>query len=141
MHKNGPIIVIEDESDDQELLSEIFTELKVPNLLKFFTSCMHAFDYLLTTLEKPFLIISDVNLPAMTGLELCQKIMDNNVTKVKSVPFVFLTTSSDRQTISRAYEMPVQGFFVKPSSIAELKDMIKLIIDYWKTGRSPYDDR
>ena len=137
MLKKGPIIVIEDDADDQELMNEIFRELQVPNLVKFFNSCFQAFDYLLSTIEKPFLIISDINLPAMTGLELYKKIMSNDSLRVRTIPFVFLTTSSDSQTISKAFEMPVQGFFVKPSSIPELKDMMRMIIDYWKICRHP----
>jgi CheY-like chemotaxis protein len=138
MPLRGPIIIIEDDADDQELLNEIFSELQIPNFLKFFNSCMQAFDYLMTTIEQPFLIISDINLPAMTGLELCKKIMENKLLKIKSIPFVFLTTATDRQTIEQAYEMPIQGFFVKPSSIYELKDMLRKIIDYWKICRRPY---
>jgi len=63
MPKSGPIIIIEDDKDDQELLNEIFIELKIPNIVRFFNSCVQAFDYLITTLERPFLIISDINLP------------------------------------------------------------------------------
>ena len=137
MLKKGPIIIIEDDADDQELMNEIFRELQVPNLVKFFNSCLQAFDYLLTTMEKPFLIISDINLPAMTGLELYKKIMSNDLLRARTIPFIFLTTSSDSQTIAQAFEMPVQGFFVKPSSIHELKDMMRMIIDYWKICRHP----
>lgn len=137
MFKKGPIIIIEDDADDQELMNEIFRELEVPNLVKFFNSCLQAFDYLLTTIEKPFLIISDINLPVMTGLELYKKIMSNDLLRVRTIPFIFLTTSSDSQTIAKAFEMPVQGFFVKPSSIPELKDMMRMIIDYWKICRHP----
>jgi CheY-like chemotaxis protein len=138
MHKNGPIIVIEDDADDQELLNEIFRELKIPNFVRFFNSCMNALDYLLTTIEKPFLIISDINLPAMTGMELCKKITDNESLKVKSIPFVFLTTTSDQKVITEAYKMFVQGFFVKPTSMHELKNMVRMIVDYWNICRNPY---
>lgn len=137
MPKNGPIIIIEGDFDDQEILREIFLELKIPNLLKFFNSCLTAFDYLLTTIEKPFLIISDINLPAMTGLEFCKKIMDNELLRKKKIPFVFLTTTSDHKVIASAYDMFIQGFFVKPSSIKELKDMIGKMIDYWKVCKHP----
>lgn len=136
--RSGPIIIIEDDADDQELLVEIFKELQVPNIVKFFNSCLQAFDYLLTTIEKPFLIISDINLPAMTGLELCKKIMENEFVKTKSIPFVFLTTTSDHKVVAQAYEMFVQGFFVKPGSIKELKEMIMMIVNYWKVCRHPY---
>ena len=138
MAKNGPIIIIEDDADDQELLNEIFRELGIPNFIKFFNSCLHALDYLLSSMEKPFLIISDINLPAMTGLELCRKITENESLKAKSIPFIFLTTTNDQKVITEAYEMFVQGFFVKPASIQELKDMIRMIVDYWKICRSPH---
>lgn len=137
MPKNGPIIIIEDDADDQELLTEIFMELEIPNLLRFFDSSLQAFDYLLTGLEKPFLIISDINLPVMTGLELYKMIHGNESLKKKIIPFVFLTTTSDHKVIAQAYEMFVQGFFVKPASIQELKEMIRMIVDYWKICRRP----
>lgn len=137
MSKGGPIIIIEDDTDDQELLNEILKELQVPNVVKFFNSCLQAFDYLLTTIEKPFLIISDINLPAMTGLELCKKIMTNELVRMKSIPFIFLTTTSDHKVISEAYQMFVQGFFVKPTSIKELKETVGMIVNYWKVCRHP----
>jgi CheY-like chemotaxis protein len=137
MPKSGPIIIIEDDADDQELLKEVFRELQVPNLTRFFDSCASAFNYLLTTIERPFLIISDINLPAMTGLELCKKVFENKALKMKSIPFVFLTTSSDHNLIIEAYQMFVQGFFVKPTSIRELKETIRVIVDYWKVCRQP----
>ena len=140
MLKNGPIVIIEDDADDQELLNEIFRELQVPNLVRFFNSCVSALDYLLTTIEKPFLILSDINLPAMTGLELCRQITENKSLKIKTIPFVFLTTTNDQRVILQAYQMFVQGFFVKPSSIMELREMIRMIVDYWKVCRNPVTD-
>ena len=137
MSKNGPIIIIEDDADDQELLKEVFKELQVSNILKFFDSCVHALNYLVTTMEKPFLIISDINLPAMSGLEFCKKIVESESLKMKSIPFVFLSTTSDQNVVKQAYQMFVQGFFVKPGSIQELKDTIRMILDYWNLCRHP----
>jgi len=137
MPKSGPIIIIEDDADDQELMIEIFKELEVPNLVKYFNSCINALDYLVSSLEKPFLIISDINLPAMTGLELCQRIMENKSLRSKSIPFVFLSTSNDQNVIANAYQMSIQGFFVKPGSIDELKNIVRMTVDYWKVCRHP----
>lgn len=137
MAMSGPIMIIDDDSDDRELLNEILKELKIPNLTRFFDSCKHALDYLLTTIETPLLIISDINLPAMTGLEFCKKIMENESLRLKNIPFVFLTTSNDQKVIAEAYGMSVQGFFVKPTSIGELKNLMRMIIDYWTLSRRP----
>jgi CheY-like chemotaxis protein len=137
MPKNGPIIIIEDDHDDQEVLKEVLEELKIPNLLRFFSSCSHAFDYLLTTLERPFLIISDINLPAMTGMELKQKINENEYLRKKAVPFVFLSTNSEQNVVAKAYEILAQGYFVKPVKLFDLKEMLLKIINYWKISSHP----
>lgn len=137
MPKSGPIIIIEDDADDQEILQEVFSELKIVNILRFFDSCFKALDYLLTTIEQPFLIISDINLPLMTGLQLRQEINQNDYLKKKSIPFIFLSTNPDLKIIRIAYEMMAQGYFVKPSSQSELKETMKMIVDYWKICRHP----
>lgn len=138
MPRNGPIIIVEDDLDDSELLKDIFEELKVPNILKFFNSCVVAFDYLLNTLEKPFLIISDINLPAMSGLDFLRKINENEHLRKKSVPFIFFSTTSNNDIIQQAYRMPVHGFFVKPTSVDEQRQMMKMIVDYWKFSKIPF---
>lgn len=137
MPKSGPIIIIEDDADDREILNEIFSELQIPNLIRFFNSCVIALDYLISTIERPFLIISDINLPAMTGLEFCRKIGENELLRVKTIPFVFLTTTNDPKVVKEAYQMFIQGFFVKPTSMKELKDTIRMIVDYWKVSKLP----
>lgn len=137
MPRSGPIIIVEDDSDDSELLKDVFEELQVPNILRFFNSCLLAMDYLLTTLEKPFLIISDINLPAMSGLDFLKKIHENEQLKRKSIPFIFLSTTSNNEIIHQAYRMPLHGFFVKPTSLEEQKQLIKMIVDYWKFSKIP----
>lgn len=137
MPKTGPIIIIEDDRDDQELLKEVFEDLKVPNILRFFDSCVAALDYLLTTLEKPFLIISDINLPAMSGFDFLKRIHDNRCLKMKCIPFIFLTTASNNAIVQQAYQMPSQGFFVKPLTAGQFRQTIAAIIEYWKTASTP----
>ena len=137
MPKSGPIIIVDDDHDDQELLKEAFEELKVPNILRFFDSCVSALNYLLTTIERPFLIISDVNLPAMSGFEFLKRIQQNQTLKNKCIPFIFLTTTSNNQIIQQAYQLAAQGFFVKPVTGEQLKQTIHAMIHYWKVSSVP----
>ena len=137
MYKDRSIIVIEDDADDRELLKEVFEELKMGKFTRFFDSCLAALDYLLTSVEKPFLIISDINLPALTGLDFLKKINENEQLRKRSVPFVFLSTAGDKNIISKAYKMFAQGFFVKPLTVADLKRTIQIIVDYWSICRYP----
>jgi two-component SAPR family response regulator len=134
MPASGPIIIVEDDMDDQEILREVFEELKIPNILRFFDSCKKVFDYLVTTIERPFLIISDINLPAVTGIELKQQINGNDCLRKKSIPFIFLSTTREDSVISKAYEVLVQGYFVKPTKLDDLRVLIRMIFEYWRTA-------
>ncbi len=140
MLKTGPIIIIEDDKDDQDLIGEAFQELEIPNRIDFYSNCQKALDYLLTTKEQPFLILSDVNLPGMNGTELRRIINQTEYLRIKSIPFVFFTTTATRGAVMEAYQLMVQGYFQKPMSTGEIKRNLKLIIDYWQNCLHPNSD-
>jgi CheY-like chemotaxis protein len=136
--KAGPIIVVEDDADDQKTFEEILVELHVPNKVLFFNSCLKAWEYLKETTDQPFIIFSDVNLPKQTGLEFKQRIDEDEYLRRKSIPFIFYSTSADQAVINKAYTtLSVQGFFKKSNSYKEIREDIRLIIDYWKSCRHP----
>jgi CheY-like chemotaxis protein len=138
MAKSGPIVVIEDDTDDQGILKDVLKELKVENELIWFAKADDAFTYLKTSSQQPFLIFSDVNLPGQNGIEFKRRIDADPALRKKSIPFVFYSTYVDQQAVNTAYtEMTVQGFFQKNDSYSEIKTNIKLIIDYWLACRHP----
>jgi len=49
----------------------------------------------------------------------------------------FLSTSANKKAVEEAYEMMIQGYFEKPSSMKELKDIIKMIFYYWEVCKHP----
>jgi DNA-binding response OmpR family regulator len=55
----------------------------------------------------------------------------------KSIPFLFLTTTSAQAVVLESYEMISQGFFTKPNSMEELKKVIQMILNYWKIAKHP----
>jgi CheY-like chemotaxis protein len=137
MSKNGPIILIEDDIEDQEFTKEIIRELGMKNEVICFSKCDEAFAYLITEGSTPFIILSDVNLPKMSGIELKEMIDNNRTLRRKSIPFIFYSTSADVDTVNNAYEKRVQGYFIKGSNFAEMKDTLNLIFAYWIKCRHP----
>ena len=136
--KSGPIIIVEDDIDDKELLESVFHDLKIPNRLNWFRKSGEAFTYLKTTGDQPFLIFSDVNLPVENGIEFKRRIDADPHLRQKRIPFVFYSTSADQRTVNTAYtEMTVQGFFQKENRYEEIKKCIDLIVKYWKMCRHP----
>ncbi len=137
MKDSGPIIIVEDDKEDQEVLSEVFSELKIPNEIKFFKEGTGVLDYLRTTSDKPFIIITYINMPMMNGLELRAEIIKDDYLRKKSIPFVFLSTTDGSRIIDKVYELQVQGFFQKEFSYQAVSNQIKLIIEYWAKCKHP----
>ncbi|MEO7988059.1 MAG: response regulator [Chryseolinea sp.] len=137
MNKIGPIVVIEDDGDDQELLTTVFKELDFKNEIIFFGDGEAALNYLIMSAVEPFLILSDINMPKLNGIELREKIHTNEDLRIKCIPYLFFSTNAEQKHVVDAYSKSVQGFFVKPSSFDKLKRTIKIIIEYWQECESP----
>lgn len=137
MNKGGPIIIIEDDTDDQEILTEIFKELKYENEIIFFSDGEAALDFLVNTAIEPFIIFSDINMPKLNGVELREKVHNNEDLRIKSIPYLFFTTSAEQKHVVDAYSKSIQGFFVKPAKYEHLKRTIRVIVEYWQECVSP----
>ncbi len=137
MNKTGPIIVIEDDVDDRLFLIEIFEELNFKNEIIYFEDGETALNHLIKEPIEPFIILSDINMPRLNGLELKEKIQNNENLRLKCIPYLFFTTSADQEHVIDAYSKSVQGFFVKPNNFHKLAAIIKKIVEYWQECESP----
>jgi CheY-like chemotaxis protein len=137
MNKQGPILVIEDDADDRDLLTMVFEELQYPNEIVFFSDGHQALDYLKEEHIYPFIILSDVNLPKLNGFELRKMVHTNEGLAAKCIPYLFFSTSVNKTAVYDAYTMSVQGFFLKPPSYGHLTQTIRKIVEYWQECYSP----
>jgi CheY-like chemotaxis protein len=137
MNKDGPIIIIEDDLDDQGVLIEIFKELNYKAEIIFFSDSIKALDYLISTDIEPFIVLSDINMPKLNGIELREKVHNNEDLRLKSIPYLFFSTSAEQQHVIDAYSRSIQGFFIKPNNYEKLKSTIRKIVEYWQECESP----
>lgn len=77
----------------------------------------------------PDLIVLDINLPRMNGMELLRVIKQHAVHK--SIPVVVFTTSSSSQDITLAYHNNVNSYIIKPGNLLAFISVVQAIIDYW----------
>lgn len=131
MNKRGPIIIIEDDLDDQFFLETVFKKLNYSNELVFFDNGETALEYLNSVDTLPFLILSDINMPKLNGFELRQKLKTDAALQLKCIPYLFFSTAANQPAVIEAYSMSVQGFFVKQNSLEELEKTISVIMEYW----------
>lgn len=137
MNKDGPIIIIEDDADDQDILDIIFKKLNYENEVIFFFDGNKALEYLTVSHTLPFLILSDINMPIVHGFALRDKVHNNEQLRLKCIPYLFFTTSASQRDVIDAYSKSVQGFFVKPHKIEHLERTIKRIVEYWQECMAP----
>jgi DNA-binding NarL/FixJ family response regulator len=137
MSTSRPVIILEDDIDEQELLAEAFKNINVEHPLRFFADGESFLHYLHTTVENPFLIISAINLHKLNGLEVRKQIQADDYLKSKGIPYIFFTVKDDRKVIHEAYNLTVQGYFIKKDKMEAIEKQLALIIDYWKQCRHP----
>ena len=139
INKSGPIIIIEDDADDQDVLTEIFKKLNYPNKILFFFDGEEALDFINKASDLPFLILSDINMPKLNGFALREKLKTDAKLNIKCIPYLFFSTALNQKSVIDAYSLSVQGFFVKQNSMLELEKTIFAIMEYWRRCAAPND--
>lgn len=137
MFKNGPVIIIEDDIDDQQFLKSVFTKLNYKNEVLFFINGEEALAYLKLPEIRPFIILSDIELPLLNGFDLREKLKTDEALHLRCIPYLFFTKAAEQQAVIDAYSLCVQGFFIKQTEISQLEKMISRIMEYWKQCATP----
>jgi DNA-binding NarL/FixJ family response regulator len=134
---NDLIIIIDDDEDDQHILQEVLRTIDNRYTTKLFSNCLDFIAYLRVTPDKPYLIICDVNIPRMNGIELKKLIDNDEFLNEKSIPFVFYSTAVTKVHVKEAYKLKTQGFFQKETSFEKVEATISLMLNYWRACYHP----
>jgi CheY-like chemotaxis protein len=128
------ILLVEDDEVDVTALRWAFDKLKIANPLVVAADGVEAWE-MLQKLPRPYLIITDINMPRMNGIELLRKIRTTPEFQ-DSIVFV-LTTSNDEQDKIDAYHLNVAGYMLKSDMGTSFTRAIALIDNYWKVVEFP----
>jgi CheY-like chemotaxis protein len=133
----GPVLVVDVDPEDRELLHDAWDELGFPNALIFLSNGDEVLQYLRSG-NIPFLILCDVNIPRMDGFELKKQILEEPEMNFKSIPFVYWSNEASKAQIQKAYELGGNGFFVKDNTFHDMKQSLIDIVRYWRNSKTPY---
>lgn len=114
-----------------KLLKRCLKELKLDNQVVTCYNGEEALSYLRDTEDKIFLILSEVTMPEMDGLELKRMIEMTPELKVKSIPFFYLTEVHLDAVVKTAYSLGIQGYFKKSADIEKLLKTLTCIFEFW----------
>lgn len=133
MYQQRPLILVDDDAEDQELMLLALKELGYHSEVKLFSDAESALTYLYESGEVPFLIVCDINMPKMDGIAFKKTIDSNETLRSKCIPFIFLSTSTE--FVAETCDMNIQGYFEKGSSWLELQETMAIILRYWERTR------
>lgn len=130
------ILMADDDIDDRLLVTEAFAESCKFDELKFVGDGLELLDYLRsegiyaeTPVDLPNLILLDLNMPRMNGLEALEKIKSDP--KLRLIPVVVLSTSNSQTDIVSCYSLGAASFLTKPSTFADMTSMMSVLGNYW----------
>jgi CheY-like chemotaxis protein len=131
------LLVAEDDANDVFFLQHAFKEANVQNPLQIVPDGQETINYLAgvgkfsdrSKFPLPYLLILDLKMPRMTGLEVLQWLHDQP--ELRCLPVIVLSSSAHRLDIERAYELGANAFVVKPSAVGKRTDLAKLIKGFW----------
>jgi CheY-like chemotaxis protein len=138
MRNMKPILLVEDDKVDAMTLKRALKDLKVTNSLVHTTNGEEALAYLYDQVnEKPCVIILDLNMPKMNGVEFLKIAKaDNNL---RRLPVVILTTSKDEWDRFQTFDLSVAGYIVKPADYKNFLEAIRTVQLYWTLSQLPED--
>lgn len=128
-----PIFLVEDNPIDLDLTIRAFTTKKIANPIEIARDGEEALKFLEkweNGAPKPIVILLDINMPKINGLEVLKKIKSHP--DFKTIPIVILTTSSESSDLKAAYELGVNSYIVKPVSFEKFLDVVGHIDLYWR---------
>ena len=133
----GKIVLVDDQEYEKVVLQEALQEKQWDTTIHYFSKAKEALEYLRETQDKIFMIISDINMPVIDGLEFKRIIDQDDELSRKAIPFIFASTSATQERVAEAYGYRVQGYFKKPKDIDEQAEMLDIIIRYWIINQHP----
>lgn len=128
------ILLVEDNEGDILLTLEAFKELKVNNKVEVVRDGAEAIEFLknegqYSNSTIPNLILLDINMPKMNGIEVLEFIKNND--RLKKIPVVMLTTSCSETDIAACYERAANCFITKPMDFNKFLDIVQSIESFW----------
>ena len=139
------ILLVENNPDHAELVRRLFESNEIPNPMCHLSDGEVVLEYLFrqnayadpATSPLPCLVLLDLRLPKMDGLEILKMIKTTE--ELQSLPVVILTTSEAEQDVAQAYEYHANSYLVKPVDFQKFQELMTDLGFYWLSGnRSPW---
>ncbi|MBP9151407.1 MAG: response regulator [Flavobacteriales bacterium] len=135
MKNNSPVLLVEDDLVDAMTVHRSFKELNITNKIEHSVNGVEALLNLQEMTVKPCLILLDINMPKMNGIEFLERI--KSMEDYMRIPVVVLTTSNDERDKMESYNLGVAGYMLKPVDYQQFVQIMRKINIYWTLSELP----
>jgi CheY-like chemotaxis protein len=134
MSKSKKIILVEDNINDAELtilaFKKFYSDIEILHL----KNGVEVLDFIFNVANNDFiksvnLILLDINMPMVNGLQVLQRLKNTN--NIKYIPVVMLTSSLEEKDLEESYNLGANSYLKKPVSFDDFLNTVKLIENYW----------
>ncbi len=131
-----PILLVEDDSVDAMTVKRAMKDLHVTNSVIHSLNGEEAINYLNDpNSEKPFVILLDLNMPKMNGIEFLKAVKADSA--LRMIPVIVLTTSKEKRDVMDSFELGAAGYMIKPVDYAKFVEVISTVVLYWNSSELP----
>ncbi|MGB2609536.1 MAG: response regulator [Isosphaeraceae bacterium] len=142
-NRSGHVLLVEDNPDDLDLTLHAFGKSGLINTMQVVRDGAEALDYLFgkgefigrDVLDVPLLILLDLKLPKVSGVEILRRI--KNDPRTRTIPVVVLTSSREEQDIAETYGLGVNSYIVKPVNFDQFVKIAEQVGLYWLLINQP----
>ena len=137
MKDGRPILLLEDDEIDVVAIKRALKELNIKNPLVVCENGAKGLEWLRANLQTPpAVILSDIDMPVMTGLEFLDKMKRDP--DLQKIPVVILSTFREEPDRAKAFKLGVAGYMIKPIDAAKYHSIMKTIATYWQSSELPF---
>lgn len=131
------ILLVEDNADDEQLTLRAMRHSEIPNIIRVARDGAEALEFLYgSDARLPDLILMDLKLPKVSGLEVLERIRKEPSTR--TIPIVVLTSSDEERDIMESYNLRANSYIRKPVDFDEFIDAVKQLGLYWLSMNMSY---
>jgi two-component system, response regulator len=131
----GTIVLVEDDPDDEELTLRALRKARIGNEVLVARDGQQALDLLLGRSALPVVVLLDLKLPKLDGVDIIQRL--RREPRTHAVPVVVLTSSSEHQDMRRCYEAGANSYVRKPVESAAFSHCVGQLGRYWVQLNEP----
>jgi CheY-like chemotaxis protein len=139
MRSKRPILLVEDDKVDVMTIKRALKDIHVTNRLDIVDNGAEALSFLRNYKnEKPCIILLDLNMPKMNGIEFLRVAKQDEA--LRRIPVVVLTTSEEEQDRVNSFDLGIAGYMIKPVDYQKFVEVVRAIDLYWTLSKLPEDD-